>query len=328
MKKIISNICFGGSSLVIKIITNSISLINIHLLIVYKSITIFKFALFKNKYFFLSAIFLGIITFLFNKNLNYFNDLTVENLMTINLFQIKSLTFFLVTFYLCYIKLNIFVRIIYLIKAISFFYRKIKLNFKDIRTICLYFYMFNIFFIFISSLFIMNLINNINLINSELALFTDYTTNLISVIILLINLNRILRNKLIINTKEIKPLKILFLILILFTPLKLLIFYSDKNFNLFNHYNIFKFSTIHCDSKDDISSIVKNEVKDKSPSLLNLIPSFMNNREATIIAFLMASIFVTILITVIIYPEEVNELMSPDHSEPDIPLENLNRENN
>lgn len=251
MNKIMTNICLGPFSFN-QNMNNLINIINKHLLIIYKSTNVFKILLFKNKYFFYSVIILGLITFLFNKNLNYFNHFTIDHLVNINLFSIKSIIFFLVTFYLIYIKFNILIRIISLIKGISFFYKEIKLNLiKDIKIIFLYFYLFNFFFISISILFTLNLSYNIFIINSELSQLFDLTTTFFSLIILLFYLKNIINNKFIINNNEINPLKVLFIITIICTPFILLNFYSDKIINLFNDYNIFKNNNIYCDSKGD-----------------------------------------------------------------------------
>lgn len=83
-------------------LSNIKNMINKHLLIFYKS-TRLNILLFKNKYLILSIIALAIITFLFNKNLNYFNGFTIDNLNNINLFNIKSIIFIFILFYLCYI---------------------------------------------------------------------------------------------------------------------------------------------------------------------------------------------------------------------------------
>jgi len=202
-----------------------INIINKQLLTFYKSRTVFKILFLNNKYITLSLIILALITFLFNKNLNSFNDLTIS---------IKSITFFLITFYLIYIKFNILLRILSLIKGISFFYSEIKLNIiEDIKTICFYFYIFNLIFISISILFVVNLTNNIFNINSDLGILIDYSTSLISLIILLFYFNRIITNKFVINNNKINPLKVLFIIFIIFTPLSPLNFIQIKFFTLY-----------------------------------------------------------------------------------------------
>ena len=237
--------------------------INKQLINFYKSSTLFKFLLFKNKYMILSLIVLGLITFLFNKNLNYFNDFT-SNLTNSNLFSIKSITLFLISFYLIYIKFYIFFRIISLIKGIKFFYKEIKLNLiEDIKIICLYFFILNLFLISISILFVLNLTQNIFHIEKELGLLVDFSTSIISLIFLLFYFNRIINKKFIINQNQINPLEVL---LIIFTPITLLIFYSDKIINLLAESNLFKFSSIHCDSKGDSNFITNKENNKLLPS--------------------------------------------------------------
>jgi len=65
-----------------KYLFNCSSLFNKELLIeqltiFYQATTVFKILLFKNKYIVMSLIILSLITFLFNKNLDYFNYLTI-----------------------------------------------------------------------------------------------------------------------------------------------------------------------------------------------------------------------------------------------------------
>jgi hypothetical protein len=251
------------------------NIINKQLLTFYKSSTIFKFLLFKNKYILISFMVLGLITFLFNKNLNYFNDFTAYQLININLFTIKSIILLLVSFYLCYIKLNLLTRIFAIIKGIPFFYSEIKKNYvEDIRIICTFFYLFNFFLISISTLFIMNLSNNINLINSELGILIDYSTTILSLIILLFYFNRIMNKNFIINQNQINPLKVLFMIFIILTPFILLNLYADKINNLLGEYNIFKFSSIYSDSKGDTS--FNNKLKEGTSVIIT------NNRNNSI----------------------------------------------
>jgi len=257
-------------------IGNIINIINKHLLIIYKS-TSLNILLFKNKYMILSLLLLALITFLFNKNLDYFTDLTIENLFDPT--NIKSITFFLVTFYLCYIKFNILIRTIAQIKGISFFYKEIKLKLnKEIKFICLYFHILNLFFISISILFVINLTNNIFIINYDLGMLINYLTNITSILILLFYFNKIINNKFTIDQTEINPLKILLLIIIVFTPLILLNLYADKVNNLLGEYNIFKFQSIHCESKDKDDLNYINKLKEGT----NVIT---NNTNNTIINF-------------------------------------------
>lgn len=81
-----------------------------------------------------------------------------------------------------------------------------------------------------------------------MGLLIDYSSNIISVLILLFYFNRIISNKFIINNNEINPLMVLLLIIIVSTPLILLNLYSDKVKSLLGEINIFKLSTIHCES--------------------------------------------------------------------------------
>lgn len=247
------------------------NIINKQLKIFYKSTTIFKYlseGLLKNKYFFPSIVVLALITFLFNKNLDSFNNLNVN---------VQSIVFSLISLYLIYIKFNLLTRIISLVKGVTFFYKEIKLNLiQDIKIITLYFYSINLFFISISLLFIWNLINNIFTINSDLGIYIDSSTNFISLIILLFYFNKIFNKKFFINSDEINPLKVFFLIIIVLTPFIVLNFYGDQIMSLFNlcadqikkylsiggEMNIFKLSTVHCQSTDD--SNYNDRLKEKS----------------------------------------------------------------
>src|ERR1700724_1954684 len=182
IKNLITVICLDCSSL----FNNLLLLLKKHLITFYKSITIFKFLLFKNRYMIFPLITLALVTFIFNNNLDYFNDFTIGNLNNINLF-----------------------------------------------------------FVSISILFIINLINNIFTINSDLGMLINYSTNITSLLILCFYFYEIINHKFNINTSpegEINPLKILFLIGIVFTPLIVFNLYADEINNLLGN-NIFKFSS-------------------------------------------------------------------------------------
>jgi hypothetical protein len=69
-------------------------------------------------------------------------------------------------------------------------------------------------------------------------------------------LYRVINNKFIINQNQINPLKVILLIIIVFTPLIFLNLYADKINNLLGEYNIF-IKTIHCESTDDSNYINK-----------------------------------------------------------------------
>jgi len=244
-------------------IANLINIIKKHLLIIYKSnrlnILLFK----SSKYLILSVILLALITFLFNKNLDYFYNFTIApspfplyggegDIFFQMHFSLKILTFFFITIYLCYIKFNLLTRMFALIKGIPFFYSEKKKNYiEDIKIICIYFYILNLFFISISILFIINLTNNIFIINYDLGMLISYLTNITSILILLFYFNKIINKKFIINKNEINPLKILLLIVIVLTPFILLNLYSDRINTLLGEYNIFKFSSIQGDSTED-----------------------------------------------------------------------------
>src|ERR1700679_1829216 len=88
----------------------------------YKSRSIFNSYIIKNKFMLITFFLLILITFIFNKNINYFKDLDI--------YEINTLTIILsfVTFYLIYIKFNIMVRMISLVKSIPYFFKNIKLK--------------------------------------------------------------------------------------------------------------------------------------------------------------------------------------------------------
>ena len=184
LKKNILSLIFDKSSLILLYL-------NKHLKNIYKATTLFRNLLVPNKYLLISFILLGIISFYFNKNLDYFNDLTIENISNINSINIKSVILLCIAIYLCYIKLNLLIRGISLIKSIPFFYREIKINLiKNIIQICIYYYIFNLFFFYISIVFIINLISNIYIINNDLGVLIDYLTNITSILTLCFNLKK------------------------------------------------------------------------------------------------------------------------------------------
>jgi hypothetical protein len=223
----------------------------------YKSRSIFNSYIIKNKFMLITFFLLILITFIFNKNINYFKDLDI--------YEINTLTIILsfVTFYLIYIKFNIMVRMISLVKSIPYFFKNIKLKkITDIKIICLYYYLFNIFFILLSILFITNLHHNLTIVN--IPNLIDYT-NILSVILLIFNFNNIINKE--INIKNnicINYLSLLNLVIIVISVLGIH-YYQDQIKNLFDVYFIKKF-TIYCDSTGNID--LDKKLKGKSLEII------------------------------------------------------------
>jgi len=233
----------------------------------YKSRLIFNTIIINNKYILILLLILMLITFIFNKNINSFKGL--------NIYEVNSLTIILyfVLFYLIYIKLNIMMRIISLFRSIKYFYYNIRLKIvKDIKIIALYYYIFNIFFIIISVLFINNLNNNLYIININN--YVEYT-NILTLILLLFYLKDIFNKEFKISDNNINPLFIILNIFILFIPFIMLNFYCDK-INILDKYFI-----IHCDSKG--SSSFESKIKE-NPSIVitNNSNSIINNPNSKI----------------------------------------------
>ena len=209
----------------------------------YKSRSILNSYIIKNKFMLITLVLLILITFIFNKNLNYFKDLDIYEINTL------TIILFFVTFYIIYIKFNIMVRMIYLVKSIPYFVKNIKLNkITDIKIICLYYYLFNILFIILSIFFITHLHHNLTIVN--IPNIIDYT-NIISVILLIFNLNNIINKELTINNNIcINKLSLFNFVFIVISILGIH-FYQDQIKNFFDVYFIKKF-TIFCDSTEDL----------------------------------------------------------------------------
>jgi hypothetical protein len=203
----------------------------------YNSRSIFNSFMIKNKYILIYLIFLMLITVIFNKNIIQFKDLNIYNINYI------SFIFNVVLLYITYVKFNIMVRCLSFINSIKYFYNQIKINkIKNIKSIIFYYYIFNIFLMRVSILFINNILNIIYNLNLEY--YIDFT-NLISIMLLLYYSIYIITMKfhIIDSTNNVNPLVIVLNILILFIPFITINFYYDK-INLFD-----KIFTIHCDSK-------------------------------------------------------------------------------
>lgn len=199
----------------------------------YKSQNLFNLIIFKNKYIIISLLFMALITFLFNKNLDYFKDLNL------NLLSIKSFLIYIIIFYLSYIKFNLIIKFLSVLKSIPFFYKEINKKTNNIETILLFYYIINIFFIIILFLFIKNLTYNFYLINFELGNYTYYYTNVISIILLFAFLELFLSNKFIIEDKSVNLIIVIFNIILTFTPFIFLNFCGSLNY-----------FTIYCESTD------------------------------------------------------------------------------
>nr|YP_009739415.1 hypothetical protein [Tricholoma flavovirens]QIC20259.1 hypothetical protein [Tricholoma flavovirens] len=225
----------------------------------YKSRSIFNGYIIKNKYLILSLLILTLITFIFNKNIYYFKGL--------NFYEVNSFTIilYIVLFYSIYIKFSIMIRIISLFRSINYFYYNIRFNIiKNIKTIALYYYIFNIFFLTISILFVNNLNNNLYTLNINN--YVEYT-DILSVLLLLFYLKPIFKKEFKIINNNINPLLVVFNLSLILLPFILLNFYYDQIISLVDKY-IIKHMTIYCDSNDntDFNKVLKNETIN-SPSL-------------------------------------------------------------
>jgi hypothetical protein len=242
---------------------------NQQLLNFYKSRTIFNSFMIKNKYILIYLIILMLITLIFNRNIDSFKDLNIYNSHYI------SIMFNFVLVYITYIKFNILVRCLSFLKSIIYFYNQIILSrIKNIKSIALYYYIFNLFFMIISILFINNIHNNLYNLNFEC--YIDFT-NVLSMISCLFYFIYILTMKFhIIDNDNINPLIIVLTILIIFIPFITFNFYYDK-INIFDNY--FKGYIIHCDPIEDSS--FEDRLKDKSSIVItnnSNSPNIINNR--------------------------------------------------
>jgi hypothetical protein len=227
-----------------------------------KSRSIFNGLIFNNKYLLLSLIFLILMTFIFNLNIKYLKEIELGDSI------ILSFLVYFVLLYLTFIKFNVMIRIFNLLKSVRFIYTSIKLNeIKDIKIIASYYYIFNIFIIIISLIFINRL--NINLIYIDIS--PDYIdfTNLLSIILLVYYIITNLNKEFNINNKDnIKIIPMVINILILFTPFILLNIYSEK-FMIFVDNYLIKSNTIYCDSKEELLFRNKLKNKDDNPIIIS-----------------------------------------------------------
>jgi hypothetical protein len=212
----------------------------------YTSRTIFGGLIIKNKYLLLSLLVLIFINFVFNHNTIYFQD--------INLYQLTFLTsiFYCVLLYLVYLKCNLVVRVIALLKSIPFFYSNFGKG-NNIGIISIYYYIFNIILIIISLLLIDNTNNNLILLN--LANYIDQTTAF-SIMLLLLNVENILETEVNINNNLNINHTTMFSLFILFVLFNL---YHVKINWIFDEY-FWKHLVIHCDPNDDSDTDTIKEV--------------------------------------------------------------------
>lgn len=229
------------------------------LYIFYKSRTIFSGFIIKNKYVILYLVFLTLITFIFNKNVNSFKGL--------NFYEINHLTIILyfVILYSIYIKFSIILRIFSLIKSFKFFYVNLSLNLiKDIKIIALYYYIFNSFFIIISIFFIANLSYNLNQIN--LQNYIDIT-NILSLVPLLCYVDVIFKTEIkITENNNFKSFPIIVTLLLIFIPFFIFNCYPEKISLFFERFFVIR--PIYCDTVGDPNLL--NNLKDENSSKITL----------------------------------------------------------
>nr|YP_009739383.1 hypothetical protein [Tricholoma terreum]QIC20227.1 hypothetical protein [Tricholoma terreum] len=249
------------------------SKLNQQLIIFYKSRCIFNGFNLKNKYILLTIFILIIITIFFNKNIGYFKDINICD------FNIFTIIVYFVLLYFTYIKFNIMIRIISLIKSIHFFYVTMKQeNIKDIKLIALYYYFFNLLLIFISILFVNNIYYNLYYININN--YIEYS-NIISILLVLLYLKPILTTEFKIIETKIKPLFILLNIFILFIPFIIFNLYSEKITVFLENYCIKNF-VIYCETTGDDNFRTKL-TDDKSLVISNKNNNFsMGNHQTNV----------------------------------------------
>jgi len=210
----------------------------------YKSRTLLSGFLIKNKYLILILLIFTLISLIFHKNIVYFKDINIyDNYSVLILISV-------VLIYFTYIKFNLVIRIIYLVKSIPFFYKMIKQKkIKDIKVIALYYYFFNLLIIIISILFVLNI--NYNLAYLNLSYFLVYT-NIISMLFVLFLFEQILATEfnIVDNNNNFKPLMVLYYIIIIFIPVILFNCYYDKIMAFLGESFINKF-VIHCETTGD-----------------------------------------------------------------------------
>jgi hypothetical protein len=232
----------------------------------YKSRTLLSGFLLKNIYLILILLIFTLISLIFHKNIVYFKDINIyDNYSVLIIISV-------VLIYFTYIKFNLMIRIIYLVKSIPFFYKQIKQKkITDIKVIALYYYFFNLLIIFISIIFVIKI--NYNLAYINISYFLGYT-NIISILFVLCFFNKILTTEFNIDdNNNFKPLRVLCYIIIIFCPVILFNCYYEKIMAFLGDYVINKF-VIHCESTRDIN--FRDKLIDKN----SLVIGHSRNRVA------------------------------------------------
>ena len=211
----------------------------------YKSRSLLSGFLITNKYLILILLLFTLISLIFHKYIVYFKDINIyENYSVLILI-------YLVLIYFTYIKFNLMIRTIYLVKSISFFYNSIKQKkIKDIKGIAFYYYFFNLLIFIISIIFVNKIHYNFVYIN--ISYFIDYT-NIISILFVLFCLDNIFTTEFnIVENNNFKPLMVIYYILIIFIPVLLFNCFYDQIITIFRKFFIDNF-VVHCDSKGDMN---------------------------------------------------------------------------
>ena len=209
----------------------------------YKSRTLLSGFLIKNKFLILILLIFTLISLIFHKNIVYFKDINIyDNYSVLIIISV-------VLIYFTYIKFNLMIRIIYLVKSIPFFYKMIKQKkITDIKVIALYYYFFNILIIIFSIIFVIKINYNLSYLN--ISYFLVYT-NIISILFVLFVFEQIFTTEFnIVENNNFKPLMVLCYIIILFIPVIVFNCYYEKIMAFLGESVINKF-VIHCETTGD-----------------------------------------------------------------------------
>lgn len=236
----------------------------------HKTINLINVPHFKNKYFTLVYLLIGILSFLFNKKFNIIlKSIEGLDLNNTSSFDLNLILVYLLILSLIFAKFNILAKIFLAFKNMFFFLKLLKssnslIHTKNLKKIIVLYYILNTLFILVIGCFIANFSNNLYNVSFSVGYFSYSYSNLIALLLFFIFLDHIFTTKI----KLIKNLNnvyfALFNLFMLVVPFLALNFYISipASFPSFQHFGdkVFNilFYTVHCDPRDDMLPSLKD----------------------------------------------------------------------
>nr|YP_009504994.1 hypothetical protein [Lyophyllum shimeji]AWW14113.1 hypothetical protein [Lyophyllum shimeji] len=259
----------------------------------YQALSLVNIFTFKNKYFIALYILLAFISFIFNNNIegatNFFKDLDLNNYSFSNF---KLYIILLIMLYLSTCKFNLIIKILSILRSIPFFYKEQQVYRKDLKFIMWIYYNLNFFFILILLIIINNITNNLYSINEDIGIFTNYYTNISSILLTLIFFKYFLAKQFYINNNSNALSIIILNIILTFGPFIFFNLLANSSFLISSELKnkFVSHFTVYCDSigsnnfqdkikeTDNISSPnISSEDKGKSNSFIDSFKTFKKN---------------------------------------------------